>query len=111
MKKRPFEKILPLITALEASKGQELIIQDRLSTQKGSFDRHFTSLTQLHIKLENVGIRFSGAMAYLDGDGQHIEFRTDAILDIKKTEDGWLILSSPGDSIFRQIAIQLILES
>jgi len=67
--------------------GNTISITDRITTSKGNYDRHFTRTNRIKIKLKNFGIRTSGAIATLEGDGIEFEFKTDSIRRIERMDN------------------------
>ncbi|MFK7934850.1 MAG: hypothetical protein AB8G22_15180 [Saprospiraceae bacterium] len=67
--------------------GNEVEIVDKLSSNKGNYNRHFTRTSQFTFVIEHFGVAFSGAMARISGKHIHFEFKTDLISRIERKED------------------------
>lgn len=66
--------------------GNNVNIVDRLTCNKGNYDRHFTSTSQFNFKIEHFGVAFSGAIGRINGDNVHFQFKTDMIFRIERKE-------------------------
>ncbi len=57
----------PLAEILRAWRGSLVEVVEQVARLPGTFDRHFTTTTQLVMKLEDVAITFSGGSLTLSG--------------------------------------------
>ena len=67
--------------------GKEVIIIDKITCNKGNYDRHFTSTSQFNFIIEHFGVAFSGAIGRIEGDNVHFQFKTDYIVAIERKKD------------------------
>ena len=74
MNEKLINKIVSTLQYLAEQSSKEILITDRISTNKENYDRHFTSTSQLKFKLKHFGVRTSGAIVMLDGENQGIAF-------------------------------------
>ncbi len=85
--------------------GEAVIIEDWICTSGRHYDRHQTRYGRIKLKIEEFGIRTSGAIATLSSSQQQIEFRTDCIKHIDKKENVLIIEMNIIDSVWRKITI------
>ena len=55
------ERIITAMIWLDDCIGKEISIIDRISTVENNFDRHFTTTSSYLFKVEDFGVRTSGA--------------------------------------------------
>ena len=67
--------------------GNEVKIVDKITCNKGNYDRHFTSTSQFNFVIEHFGVAFSGAIGRIEGKNVHFQFKTDYIVRIDKKEN------------------------
>ena len=67
--------------------GNEVKITDRLSCNKGNYDRHFTSTSRFKFVIKDFGVAFSGAIGRIEGENVHFQFKTDFIKRIERKEN------------------------
>lgn len=67
--------------------GKEVDIVDKLSCNKGNYDRHFTATSRFNFVIEHFGVAFSGAIGRIEGGNVHFQFKTDFIKRIERKEN------------------------
>ncbi|MEL7120453.1 MAG: hypothetical protein AAFO07_13465 [Bacteroidota bacterium] len=65
--------------------GREVEVIDKLSCNKGNYDRHFTGTSRFYFVIEHFGVAFSGAVGRIEGQNVHFEFKTDYINRIERS--------------------------
>ena len=97
------EKILEFYKFCDLHIGSQIFIKSQLSTNKGTFDRHFTSTSEMYFMLENFVVRTSGARAMFIGENQSYEIANDDIASISMDKDGvYDIMEKLSDTVFRK---------
>ena len=97
------ETILEFYKFCDLHTGSQIFIKSLLSTNKDTFDRHFTSTNEMHFMLENFVVRTSGARAMFIGENHSYEIANDDIVSISMDKDGaYDILKKLFDTIFRR---------
>lgn len=64
--------------------GKEVEIIDRLSCNKGNYDRHFTSISQYTFVVKRFTIAISGGIGCIEGEKAQFQFKTGFIKRIEK---------------------------
>ena len=97
------KKILEFYKFCDQHIGNQIFIKSYLSTNKDTFDRHFTSTSELQFILENFGVRTSGARAVFIGENYNYEIANDDIVSISMNKDGvYDIMEKLSDTVFRK---------
>ena len=81
------KKIIENLQWLGDQTGNTVKIIDRLSTNKGNYDRHFTRTSQFTFIMEHFGVRTSGGIGIIYGENVHFEFQADIIKRIERSEN------------------------
>ncbi len=86
MDKELIEKLENTVNKLEQLKGETITIKEYLTTDRSSYDRHFTSSCQFCLQVEHCGLRFSGARLMIEGfdENRGIVFDEDTGIKIVK---------------------------
>lgn len=77
-------KLVENLQWLGMQTGKKVDIVDRLTSNKGNYDRHFTSTSRFNFIIKDFGVAFSGAIGRIEGDNVHFQFKTDFIKRIEK---------------------------
>ena len=64
--------------------GKDVKIVDRLTSNKGNYDRHFTCTSQYGFTIKDFSVAFSGAIGSISGDNVIFQFKTDRIQSIER---------------------------
>ncbi len=82
MNRERIPQIESLIETLNGWRGALVEVTEQITRSPGTLDRHFTTRSVLVMRLENVGIAFSGATLMLFGQvvGRNVEYQ--ATLDL-----------------------------
>lgn len=81
----------------------ELLIRSALTTHSDTFDRHFSSYSQMKFKLERFYLRFSGARAVWEGEGQYYEIGMDYVISLEEErENEFVLIEKYGEKLYRR---------
>lgn len=77
-------KLVENLQWLEKQTGKKIRIVDKLSTNKGNYDRHFTRTSEFNFVIVHFGVALSGAIGNINGENVQFEFKTDMIKRIER---------------------------
>ena len=100
-------KIISIFEYLSKQISQEILVIDRISTNRENYDRHFMTTSRLKFKLKRFDVRISGGIARLEGEHQWFEFRANAIKAITRTNSEIDLIIELKGNMFRNITIKL----
>jgi len=80
-------KVTQNLQWLAKQENKNIKIEDKISTNKNNYDRHFTRLNSYEFILNKFRIRISGAMGMVEGDNIIFEFKTDSIQQIERNDN------------------------
>ena len=80
-------KLIENLQWLSEQKGKRVLIEDKLTTNRGNYNRHFARLNNYDFELINFGVRTSGAMGMIEGKNIWFEFKTDSIRRIERDKN------------------------
>jgi len=87
MKAKLKETLIAFFQYCDTLKGNQITIQEYISTNKNNFDRHFTTSSKLVFEMTNFGVRMSGARAMFMGEKQSYEIGVDRIIHFEQLKE------------------------
>ncbi len=102
------ESILEHLEIMHRKIGETVKIKDWISTGGRQYDRHQTRYGLYQIHIQSFRVRYSGAMATIEGEHQQIEYRTDAIKYINQVNDTIILEINMKGLIWRKLEISRI---
>ena len=87
--------------------GQRLLVEDRLTTVRSNYDRHFTRFNRYEFTLIRFGVRTSGGMGMLEGEGIDFEFKTDQVRRVERVANRLMMELKLDMNTTRLIAISV----
>ena len=97
--------IIETMQSMHKQIGETVKIDDWICTSGNHYDRHQTRFSKYLIKIQDFYIRTSGAIATIYNENQQIEFRTDSINKIEKTENEIILEINMTDNVWRKLKI------
>src|ERR1700761_8428719 len=108
MNRELISQLDPLVEHLRGWVGSQLLISEAITRRPGNYDRHFTTSSVMFLRLQQVGVAFSGGALGLLGESPlQYEITIDLLESLAVGSREIILVERFGELAERRSAIQL----